>query len=205
MGKLFCGGVLNVPRINKHMWMEQALKLNKTIKKEIDLWCFYAAKSLKFEDYVKQTKINYKEVTIEEAFKRYYKENEFFTNYSFLPAELEQNFNDIVGRGLDIDIKYRYKKNIEFIPFYIGENWTNKELESLLRNGLKFYKTDAIEIAMQFGNSTEELYEKWLLGYFGQEIVQNPEIQSAFKKRAQFFDEYIEQIAANRKTHRSTL
>ncbi|MDU9693403.1 hypothetical protein O0Q50_19710 [Priestia aryabhattai] len=194
-----------MPKIKKHIWMEQALKLNQTIKKEVDLWCIYSAKSLKFEDYVKKTKINFQESTVEEALKRYYKENEFFTNHSFLPAELEKSFNEITGRGLDIDIKYSYKEGIKFIPFHIGGNWTDKELQSLLRNGLEYYKNNAIEIAMRFGNSTEELYEKWLLGYFKQEIVQDPEIQNAFKARVQFFNEYIEHIATDNKTHRSTL
>ncbi|WP_341285411.1 hypothetical protein [Priestia megaterium] len=192
-------------KIKKHIWMEQALKLNKTIKREVDLWCIYSDKSLKFEDYIKKTKIDYQEFTVEEALKRYYKENEFFTNHSFLPAELEKNFDDIIGRGLDIDIKYGYKEGIEFIPFYIGGNWTDKELQSLLRNGLGYYKNNAIEIAMQFGNFSEELYEKWLLGYFEQEIVRHREIQNAFKKRAKFFNEYIEQIAIEDKTHRNAL
>jgi len=190
-----------VSNMNKNMWMEQALKLNKTIKKEIDLWCFYTASSLKFEDYVKQAKIDYQEAHTEDALQRYYKENEFFTNYSFLPAELEKNFNDIVGRGLDIDIKYRYKKEIEFMPFYIGWNWTDKELENLLQKGLEYYKTDALELAIRFGNSTEQLYKRWLLGYFEKEIVRHPEIQRDFKNRAKFLDAYIEQIQKNRKTH----
>jgi len=180
--------------MSKHMWMEQALKLNKTIKREVDLWCFYNNKSLNFEDYVKRTKINYQEVPIEDALQRYYKENDFFTNSSFLSTELEKNFYDITARGLDIDIKYRYKRKIEFIPFYVGWNWTDKELKIQLQKGLEYYKTDALEIAMQFGNFTEELYEKWLLGYFEQEIVQHTEIQKAFEKRVKFFDQYIEQI-----------
>lgn len=164
----------------------------------MDLWCFYTNKSLKFEDYVKQAKINYLDVPIENALQRYYEENEFFTNYSFLLTNLMENFDDINGRGLDIDIKYRYKEEVEFIPFYIGWNWTNTELEIQLKKGLAYYKTDAIELATQFGNFTEELYEKWLLGYFEQEIVRHREIQKAFKKRAKFFDKYIEQIVSTK-------
>ncbi|WP_394555267.1 hypothetical protein C1N61_26380 (plasmid) [Priestia aryabhattai] len=194
-----------MPKLSKNMWMEQGLKLHKIIKKEVDLWCFYNDESLHFEDYVKRTRINYQEVTIEDALQRYYEENYFFTNCFFLPTELEKKFNDITAKGLNIDIKYKYKREIEFIPFYVGWNWTDKELKIQLQKGLEYYKTDALEIAMQFGNSTEELYEKWLLGYFEQEIVQQPEIQKTFKKRTKFLNQYIERIATDNKTHRSTL
>lgn len=187
------------------MWMAEALNLNKTVRKEVELWWSYSNESQKFEDYVKQSKINHREVSIEDAVQRYYEENDFFTNYSFLPIEFVKKFDNILGRGLDIDIKYRYKRNIEFIPFYIGWNWTSAELENLLQKGLEYYTTDALELAIRFGNCSEELYKKWLLGYFEEEIVRHTEIQRAFKNRAEFLDTYIEQIAINTKTHRSSL
>lgn len=193
-----------MPKMNRYMWMEEAWKLNKTVRKEVELWWSYSNESKKFEDYVKQSKINYQEVSIEDAVQRYYEENDFFTNYSFLPTNLVENFDNIIGRGLDVDIKYRYKKEIQFIPFYIGWNWTNTELEKLLQKSLEYYKTDALELAIRFGNSTEELYKKWLVEYFEETIVRHTEITRAFKKRAEFLDAYIEQIAIN-KTHRSPL